>query len=749
MNHFYYYTQRVFLLLLAAQAPYLLSAAEPVKTGSYRLCDFHQHTTFTDGEYSMDRVFHVCDSIGLTWWANSEHGGLSTRNGILSGLDKGTEVKWQPTEIKGDTSSVGRMWRWQTIREYAFPYLVSKRKEYQPDIIIQGLEWNVPGHEHASMSILKRQYDKTPSADAVSQFEYMFDNSDLDKTGGIATNWIKSESEGHAKALEALDWLQKNYPGLSWVIPAHPDRKNRWTIADFRDGNNVAPDVFFGFEGIPGHQQSPDRGEYGPKNDTYGTYTYGAAGWMTARVGGVWDALLSEGRRWWLFSCSDFHNIRSDFYPGEYNKTYLYMPETVNPASLADYLRSGNSFVVAGNFVNSLVFTVNGAAMGETSYYSGNEISIFVEVGQPEGTSLTIDHIDLIEGQVHGKIAPGTAGYTTDSVTTTHVIARFNDKGTGTDSNGLKSIAWKRLSNGRIQVHYTQSPSSKHTYYRLRATHHALNTPGETDGAGNPLPDNTRNTREMALSDQWLYSNPVFVKASKKPIEVVVHRGANHLVPENTLSSALKAIENGAAYIELDVRTSKDGIMYNLHDATLDRTTNGSGPIKALTSEEIDKLDAGSWFNKDFAGEKVSRIDAMLDNLKGKAFVFFDVKDANIAELTALVREKGFENESFFWFGNPKYMEEFVKLAPDLQLKVNAVNVEKLKEWMKICNPSIVETGVKNITPDFIAFCKENGIRIMAATQGETIEDYKNVINSGADMVNLDRPEVFKNSLAQ
>ena len=117
---------------------------------------------------------------------------------------------------------------------------------------------------------------------------------------------------------------------------------------------------------------------------------------------------------------------------------------------------------------------------------------------------------------------------------------------------------------------------------------------------------------------------------SQRPIEVVVHRGANALAPENTLPSADSALAHGATWIEVDVRTSKDGVMYNLHDETLDRTTDGSGNIGERSSEYIDRLDAGSWYDETrFKGLHVPTIEAMLEGLKGRANVFFDVKNCN------------------------------------------------------------------------------------------------------------------------
>lgn len=176
------------------------------------------------------------------------------------------------------------------------------------------------------------------------------------------------------------------------------------------------------------------------------------------------------------------------------------------------------------------------------------------------------------------------------------------------------------------------------------------------------------------------YANSVGQVASSEDIEVVVHRGANFLAPENTLSSARAALTYGAEWIELDVRKSKDGVLYNLHDETLDRTTDGHGPIHLVASSEIDQLDAGSWFSPSFRGLKVPRIETMLDSLKGKANVFFDVKKGTpVADLIKLVRAKRFEKNSFFWFADAKMIPEFVKLAPEMKIKVNASDIEGVK----------------------------------------------------------------------
>jgi glycerophosphoryl diester phosphodiesterase len=227
-------------------------------------------------------------------------------------------------------------------------------------------------------------------------------------------------------------------------------------------------------------------------------------------------------------------------------------------------------------------------------------------------------------------------------------------------------------------------------------------------------------------------------------IEVVVHRGANALAPENTTASAYAALSFGAKWIEVDVRPSKDGVLFNLHDETLDRTTNGHGKLVDMLSTDVSRLDAGGWFGPEFVGLHVPTIAEMLDSLQGKAQVFFDVKRGTpIPTLVSLVHEKGFAENSFFWFADEQMLREFIRLAPEMKVKVNAPNVDRLKYWQTVCSPSYVEIAPEKITKKFRRYCHRHRIRVMAACQEDDTSQFLLVIKKKADMVNLDRPEAF------
>lgn len=487
--------------------------------------DFHQHTTYTDGSWSIGYVMGMNNRYNLDWWANSEHGGIFSRDGAVSGNDLGRSVEWHsydPDPVRGVKNMSG-MWRWQSLAEYSFSMVVKARQQYPSKVIIQGLEWNVPGHEHASTCILADQFSDSPDALPLAGFEYRYDNRDTDTSGGYG-KWSKSTLSGHARALEAIRWLQAEYGAESWVIPAHPERKGLYSVSDFRDMNNAGPDVCFGFESMPGHQKSAYRGEYNQTDNCYGSCTYGGTGLMAAKVGGLWDALLSEGRRWWLFANSDFHDITEDFLPGEYQKTFVRVGDRHNPVAILDGLRSGNVFVVTGDLIDYLDFNVSGKTMGQVASVKGKSILIKILVHDPSGANNNtysnyrnplLNHIDIIGGKVTGIIKPGDPGYDDEDVTaTTGVIARFDARGGNVDSNGLKSIRWKELGDGMIMITFRYLMRDNEMFFRLRGTNLGLNIAGQTDGAGNPLPDVLEypNDGAKAFADLWFYSNPVYVR---------------------------------------------------------------------------------------------------------------------------------------------------------------------------------------------------------------------------------------------
>lgn len=512
--------------------------------GKWITGDFHQHSYVTDGSFPMAEVLQHGFDFGLDWQANSEHGGTSDEAGDnprQTWAERGLTVG----DAFGSPNPFPKLWRWQTLAdEDKVPaYLDGVREANSGKIVINGMEMNMPGAEHCSTAIVD------PTGLDIAQFEYLWDANDKDTSGGydfetLPNGVIKIFENDLAKAAEAAAWMQEHFAGRAWMIPAHPERA---ADKDWSDGNpkgygpnflrtlnDAGPDVVFAFESAPGHQKSSDRGGYG--SGAFGGGTYGGVGAFAATVGGLWDALLGEGREFWLVANSDFHSTSGDFWPGEYQKTYSYMTDAngngqYDGEDVVASMRSGNMFIVHGDLINKLDFRVfhgnakkprgkNNATMGETLVAEqGDTITVRIRFKSPDNNNNCkavdettnefdcevpeVRHVQLISGEVNGRLAPGSEAYTTDGTNPTSVVATYDQ------------TTWTIDGEGYTVCEYRVKHLAHDMYFRVRGNNLPPNTEYETDELGNPLPDNQENLgldgADEAWADLWFYSNPIFI----------------------------------------------------------------------------------------------------------------------------------------------------------------------------------------------------------------------------------------------
>ncbi|MCP1136201.1 glycerophosphodiester phosphodiesterase [Paenibacillus polysaccharolyticus] len=111
---------------------------------------------------------------------------------------------------------------------------------------------------------------------------------------------------------------------------------------------------------------------------------------------------------------------------------------------------------------------------------------------------------------------------------------------------------------------------------------------------------------------------------------VGAHRGASQYYPENTMLAYQKAYDMGADYIELDVHLSKDEVPVIMHDATLERTSNGTGKLRDYTVDQLKQLDVGRWFSEEYAGERIPTLEEVLLWANGKVGVNIELKQMGV-----------------------------------------------------------------------------------------------------------------------
>ncbi|HDZ09998.1 phosphoesterase [Pseudohongiella sp.] len=375
--------------------------------------------------------------------------------------------------------------------QQAYPELQQSRLVV-PDVIqFYGMEFDTPGADHSSL-IMPHTHDE---ADRLHSIESSFNKREP---------WPADPTwDTEPRMLEALRFM-KEFPEKPVIIAHHPSRSapavrqyGLTTPHELRSWNDLAPGIAIGMEGAPGHQAAAlHPGGTIDRNGARGGYgnhpTMGGFDQLTAIVGGFWDSMLSEGRNWWITANSDSHvhysEGGSDFWPGEYSKTYVWAEKSHE--DILDGIRGGRVFVTTGDLISELYVTAESAGEqahigGTLSVPAGQAVTITIRFLDPDsdnhhGDNPAVTRIDLIAGEMHGHVSDPA----TDTHEHTEVVARFTE------------ADWTIAGDYReVSYHFDSLPADH--YIRVRGTNTAQLEP-ELDPRG-----------EDPWSDLWFYANPI------------------------------------------------------------------------------------------------------------------------------------------------------------------------------------------------------------------------------------------------
>lgn len=376
--------------------------------------------------------------------------------------------------------------------EKAWPDVVAARSALPDLILFYGMEFDVPGGEHASLILPIDPAER----EMLRQIEAGFG-----KREAFPNDPARNTKDRMIEALRFMATL----PATPIIIANHPSRTakglGQWGLhspAEYRRWHDAAPNVVIGMEGAPGHQAANPKPGLDAAHGSRGLYggypTMGGFDQMVATLGGAWDALLGQGLHWTVTATSDSHGHWSgggaDFWPGEYAKTWVWA--TPDSADIMDGLRSGRVFVATGGLIDRLDFTVSALGYGQADASMGETLEVASDAmlmgtirfraspaANSAGVIPSVHHIDLIAGDVTGQAA--------DTNPTTRLVRRFT------------AADWQRDGDSHVIRFRIPAPAAP-GYLRLR---------GSSTDQAEPAPDLPG---EDPWQDLWFYSNPVYLR---------------------------------------------------------------------------------------------------------------------------------------------------------------------------------------------------------------------------------------------
>nr|WP_319387183.1 glycerophosphodiester phosphodiesterase family protein [uncultured Roseibium sp.] len=228
-----------------------------------------------------------------------------------------------------------------------------------------------------------------------------------------------------------------------------------------------------------------------------------------------------------------------------------------------------------------------------------------------------------------------------------------------------------------------------------------------------------------------------------KQAVIVCHRGACRHAPENTFASLEKAIELGAEVVEFDVRPSKDGVLYVLHDETLERTTNGSGRLSEFSAAELDRLDAGTWFSPEFAGERIPRLDAFLDACRGRIGTYVEIKEGDPGEVRDMLAARGMLNDAWTFSFDQSIRALARAKVPDLKRMLLFAHVGSVERAVAQ-DAHILEFDKDTLREDLVKEARDANLITQMFYDGDDRDMFEKAVRYGIEQMNIDHVEVFR-----
>lgn len=223
---------------------------------------------------------------------------------------------------------------------------------------------------------------------------------------------------------------------------------------------------------------------------------------------------------------------------------------------------------------------------------------------------------------------------------------------------------------------------------------------------------------------------------------ICAHRGASDTHPENTLAAFREAIRLGAHMIEFDVALTKDGQLALVHDATVDRTTNGSGRVSDLTLSELKTLDAGSWKGQEFKDERIPTLDETLAMMPDNIWLNVHLKGSvELAEeVTRRIVAHRRLHQAFLACG-----ADAARAAQQVDPRIKICNMERQANTLAYVNETINMDadfiqllGGKSVDPAHTKRLREQGVRINYCCANEA-EKVRKLFDAGVEFPLVDR----------
>jgi glycerophosphoryl diester phosphodiesterase len=250
-----------------------------------------------------------------------------------------------------------------------------------------------------------------------------------------------------------------------------------------------------------------------------------------------------------------------------------------------------------------------------------------------------------------------------------------------------------------------------------------------------------------------VYSQQAPIPKSKNGFVVIAHRGNHVAAQENTLAAFQNAINVGADYVEIDLRTSKDSQLVIMHDGTVNRMTNGIGKVSDLTWAELKELKVIDKNHPEWAEQTIPLFSEVLKLCKGKINIYLDFKNADVNASYQALKKAKMQHSVIVYINAARQLVEWKRVAPQIPLMVSLPDsiqsAPQLNNFLDQYKIHLLDGSYKDYTIEMVNAAKAKNIPVWPDIQSasEGPEQWEKAINVGVTGLQTDHPEEMVNFL--
>lgn len=238
---------------------------------------------------------------------------------------------------------------------------------------------------------------------------------------------------------------------------------------------------------------------------------------------------------------------------------------------------------------------------------------------------------------------------------------------------------------------------------------------------------------------------PLLGRSQSRPV-VIAHRGDHTAAPEGSLKAFENAIALGVDYVEVDLRTSADGQLIVMHDALVDRTTDGHGAVRDLALDSLKRLKISNKSHPEFGAEPIPTFAEVLERCRNRVGVYLDFKDADAGQAWGAIQQAGMEKALVVYVNDSAQFRAWRAVAPAVPLLVSLPksvrDVPTLQVFLDTCNAEILDGPYTAYTPELVREAVRRGRRVWADAQhpAEGPTDWGRALAAGLHGLQTDHP---------